>query len=178
MQSSFLNYLCSPTLLLPTLLSQFVVREITNELEELCDTALEYVKRHDPTAPVEAFNSVVFLAYYDKTGAGKSLEQLRFHRDQRWSRQGKFLTKLNSQKKTTATCVLTLGDTRKLHMQCFKDNFTKDGTGSIKIKKLFASELFSSASVPKKTTVCSNGTCLTVGARSGMSSNCCGCIWR
>ena len=28
-------------------------------------------------------------------------------------------------------------------MQCFKDNFTKDGTGSIKIKKTFASELFS-----------------------------------
>ena len=83
MLSSFLNYLCSPASLSPTLLSQFVVREITKELEELCLAALDYVKGHDPAALVEAFNSVVFLAYYDKTGAGKSLEQLRFRRDQR-----------------------------------------------------------------------------------------------
>ena len=109
----------------------------------MCHTAFEYVKRHDPTSFVEAFNSVMFLAYYDKTGLGKSVEQLRFHRDQRWSRQGKFMTNDNSQKKDTATCVLTLGDTRTLHMQCFKDNFTRDGTGSIKINKPFASELFS-----------------------------------
>ena len=71
------------------------------------------------------------------------VEQLSLHRDQQWSPQGKIMTKKNSQKKNTATCVLTLGDTRTLHMQCFKDNFTKDGKGSIKIKKPFAHELFS-----------------------------------
>ena len=47
------------------------MRETTKEMEELCDAALEYVKMHDQTAPVEAFNSVVFLAYYENTGVGK-----------------------------------------------------------------------------------------------------------
>ena len=49
----------------------------------------------------------------------------------------------NSQKKGTATCVLTLGDTRTLNMQCYKDNDRKDRTGSIRVNKPFASHSFS-----------------------------------
>ena len=68
------------------------------------------------------FNSMVFFVYYDKKDKGKSVLQLPFHRDQRWSSSGKFQSTLNSQKKDTPTVVLTLGDARKLYVQCFRDS--------------------------------------------------------
>ena len=112
-----------------------MVREFDEDMNTLCNVALRYVKQQDPTALVEHFNSFVFLAYYDKTGCGKQVQQLGFHRDQRWSTKGEFMTSQNSQKRGTATCILTLGDERTLHMQCYKDNDGKDCRGSIPVKK-------------------------------------------
>ena len=127
----------------PSSHSQFVVRKMTKDMEQVCEGVLTYLKSQDPTALVEEFNTFVILLYYDKTGCGRSVEQLSFHRDQRWSRKGRFMTSQNSQKKGTATCVLTFGDTRTLKMQCYKDNDRRDRRGSIPVDKPFASHSFS-----------------------------------
>ena len=82
---------------------------------------------------------VVLLVYYDKKDEGKSVMQLPFHQDQRWSRKGKFQSTPNSQKKDTPTVVLTLGDARKLHMQCFRDS---NGCGSMRVYGKFSADEF------------------------------------
>jgi len=89
---------------------------------------------------VKDLTHMVFIAYYDKKGDKKNVDQLAYHRDQRYTRKGNFMHTMNSQEKDTATCILTLGDPRTLHLQCFRDNDKRDGKGSIKIHKQYASE--------------------------------------
>ena len=62
---------------------------------------------------------MVAPGHYDK-GQLKSTEQLQSHRDNLCGCTGTFLTKLNSHKESTATCVLTIGDSRCLHMQAHR----------------------------------------------------------
>ena len=64
------------------------------------------------------------------------------HRDQWWSCGDQFMKSMNSQEQDSATCILTLGDTRDLSFQCYKDNDTGDRAGPIMIDKKFSSHKF------------------------------------
>ena len=113
---------------------------MTREMEEVGARIRAHLKMNNPEVDVEEFNSMVLIVYYDKRDRGRE-EQLAMHRDQRWSSKGKFNETLNSQKQNTATCVLTLGDTRELLMQCYKDS--NDGRGSLKVEGPCSTEVFS-----------------------------------
>ena len=58
---------------------------------------------------------MVFLAYYDKLGGKTDHTQTPYHRDNLYKKDGTFNSAKNSQKERSATCVLTLGNTRKLN---------------------------------------------------------------
>lgn len=64
-----------------------------------------------------------YLAYYDKTRMNKNTMQFAYHRDNTYGKYGRFLSNLNSQQQHTATFILTIGDTRKLHFKCCKFDF-------------------------------------------------------
>ena len=103
---------------------------------------VSFLKEQGLGSFVEDFTHMVFLGFYDKRDDKKNVLQLPDHRDQRFSNTGKFLTSLNSQKINTATCILVLGDARRLRMLCYRDNDRGDGKGPIPVKQQFSSKVF------------------------------------
>jgi len=110
-------------------------------MERISNEIFTFLKSLSINIPfsVEELNHMVLLAYYDKEHVNKDVKQLSMHRDQRWSRGGKFMEPSNSQQQDTATYILTLGDTRNISFQCYKDNDIGDGKGPIMIDNEFSS---------------------------------------
>ena len=95
------------------------IKELLHETFDECDPdSLGNLKYN------EDYNHMVNLNYYDK-GQGKVTTQIQLHRDQRFGSTGNFLNNQNTQQENTATVVINIGDTRKLHMQAFRDNKNK-----------------------------------------------------
>ena len=88
-------------------ISQYIYRSLLN-LQS---------KQAVPKIPIlEPFNHCTVLLYFQKHNrSGTKL--LGFHTDNVYSVNGEFLTKQNSQKEDTPTCVLTLGSKRQLIFQ-------------------------------------------------------------
>ena len=124
--------------------SQLVCRKFDSDMERISNAIFTFLKSLSIDVPfsVEELNHMVLLAYYDKEHVDKDVKQLGMHRDQRWSSGGKFMNSSNSQQQNTATCILTLGDTRDISFQCYKDNDTGDKKGPIMIDNEFSSHKF------------------------------------
>ena len=62
---------------------------------------------------ISDLTSMVFLGYTRGSG-------INWHTDQRYGKDGKFMTSQNSQEENTLVAILTIGDTRYLHMKCVR----------------------------------------------------------
>lgn len=83
---------------------------------------------------------MVYLAYYDKRGLKRNINQLTMHRDNLYDFEGTFLDTANSQEEHTATCILSIGDTRKLEFQCYKHSMVE---GEVPVTEGYNSHTFS-----------------------------------
>lgn len=72
---------------------------------------------------ISDLTSMVFLGYYTKGS------EINWHTDQRFGKDGKFMTSQNSQEENTLVAILTIGDTRYLHMKCVRYRESKDKKG-------------------------------------------------
>ena len=109
---------------------------MTGDMKSVSNTIKAFLLANyhsDECLVIKDLTHMVFIAYYDKKGDEKNINQFPYHRDQRYSRNGVFMTTMNSQERHTATCILTIDDSRTLYFQCFQDNGRKDKKGSIKI---------------------------------------------
>jgi hypothetical protein len=110
---------------------QLVFRSFTPEIEYICNSIEKEVKKqfsndNDVKSHVE-LNNMEIVTYYDD-------KQIKYHRDQRYNRRGKFMKKENAQKQHTVTCILVVGDDRDLEFQLFRNKTKNDiGPGNVKI---------------------------------------------
>jgi len=124
-------------------LDHAVVREFTADMDTIASAVKQWViakygglknnLRGRLIVDVE-YTSMTALAYYDK-GQQRETLQLSQHRDCAFGPTGDFLDKKNTQRENTATVVVSLGDTRKLHMQAYRidrnsHNKYEEATGS------------------------------------------------
>jgi hypothetical protein len=70
---------------------------------------------------IEPFNTAVVLLYYDRKGNDNDYVQIQYHRDQRYNTNGDFMHSQNCQLENSFTCVFSVGDTRNLNVQLFKN---------------------------------------------------------
>ena len=104
--------------------SHHVTHPFTEQMEKVAavktDSMHELLDGSDPEkignlTYNDKFNIMVNCNYYAK-GQCKSTNQIQLHQDQRFGPTGKIISKQNTQKENTATVVISIGDTRKLHM--------------------------------------------------------------
>lgn len=62
---------------------------------------------------ISDLTSMVFLGYTRGS-------EINWHTDQRYGKDGKFMKSQNSQEENTLVAILTIGDTRYLHMKCVR----------------------------------------------------------
>lgn len=103
-------------------------RELSPEMTTIAEIIRNYLIKNcqDRLQGVDLtneFNSMVTIAYWDK-------KLLPAHRDQRYDCHGNFLADENSQKQSSPTCILAVGDTRELKLKLMRhkspeDNATK-----------------------------------------------------
>ena len=115
--------------------SHFVTRQMTSDMTTIAGGIKSFLLKNcqGQSFAIKDLIHMVFIAYYDKKGIKKNVNQLPYHRDQRYNVKGEFMHSVNSQERNTSTCILTIGDTRTLNFQCFRNNDRKDGTGPIQI---------------------------------------------
>lgn len=100
--------------------SYIVTREMTPDMSKVADHLYEVVKKynHYHGMAVTPFNHCTVLFYFQKNpNSSKSNKILGFHTDNVFSSSGKFISKKNTQKENSPTCILTLGASRELHLQ-------------------------------------------------------------
>ena len=110
---------------------QLVFRDFTPQIEYISQSIEKEVTKqfsHDETVNTNVeLNNMEIVTYYDD-------KQIKYHRDQRFNRNGEFLEKENAQKKHTVTCILVVGDDRDLEFQLFRNKTKNDiRRGNVKI---------------------------------------------
>lgn len=92
------------------------MRSLDEDMEVVGKAIHKFLKDHRKDhvdVTISDLTSMVFLGYTKGT-------KINWHTDQRYSRDGKFMTSQNSQEENTFVAVLTIGDTRYLHMKCVR----------------------------------------------------------
>ena len=86
-------------------------------------TAIEqFLSANVSDITLKKLTHMVALAYYDKMNLETNQKQLSWHCDQRYCKHGSFMHSQNSQIENTATCILTVGETRVLQFRCVRDS--------------------------------------------------------
>ena len=107
-----------------------IIRPFTDDMQFLADEVYKYVLQKILDGElirmtVHKFNSITVLLYYNKTDGGK-IKQLGMHRDQLFDDDGCLNENQNSQTAYTPTVILTIGDSRKLKFELFKEGNMKN----------------------------------------------------
>ena len=129
----------------PTSFSQLVCRSFDSNMDKLAKAIYSFLNHIEINIPfaIKELNYMAFLAYYDKRHLGKDVNQFSMHCDQRWTASGKFMYNVNTQDIDTATCVLTVGDTRNVSFQCYMETNSGGKKGIIELnEKEFSSHTF------------------------------------
>lgn len=123
-------------------ISHSVTKAFTDDMEKVADSIYSFLLKQygmDKTLTIKELVHMVFIAYYDKRRLGRDIEQLAMHRDCLHDGEGNFVDSANSQEEHTATCILTIGNTRKLRFQCYKDDKVD---GEVKVNEGYNNHTF------------------------------------
>jgi hypothetical protein len=120
----------------------FVTRPFSQDMKQIVEAIDAYTSRvysHDSGVQLCPSNSLVIAIYTDRN------KLCHAHRDQHRTRKGNFDHKANSQTEKTITNILTVGCSRSLTFQLFRNKVSGDGSlsGPLKVKKKGCNTSFS-----------------------------------